>query len=134
MVLFTPTKVLRFACAEDLPLQMRRRSLSEARHFSFALVILTRHSRWSVKSTNRHTTDSELLTNSNFDLSGNVPNDVASIVILFAKIAISPAQFSNPPKSRKCSVAELAGAYRTRPPPASFTSLHLRLFGVLFAI
>jgi len=92
MVLFTPTKVLRFACAEDLPLAMRRRSLSEARHFSLLLVILTRHSRWSVKSTNRLTTAYELLTNSNFDLSGNVPNDVQGIVIRFLKNAIAPAQ------------------------------------------
>jgi|GEM_PF-5259365 len=63
--LHTDQSAALIACAEDLPLAMRRRPLTEARHFSLLLAIFTRHCRWSVKSTNRHRTDSELLTNSN---------------------------------------------------------------------
>ena len=50
--LHTDQSAALIVCAEDIPQDLRRRSLAEARHYSNPWVIFTRHSRWSVKSTN----------------------------------------------------------------------------------
>jgi len=57
---------------------MRRRSLSGERHTTLPLVIFTRQSRWSSKSTNPSCDGFRIVANSNSIPSGTVPDDVSN--------------------------------------------------------